>query len=239
MRIKSCLLIMAMALVFASCGKDPEPSPIKSFSVLGDSFSAYEGTVYPETNDVWCYDRIGFTGVEQMWWYQVASSTGWVLDRNNSFSGSLISNFRDYNAGPYYSPHSFIRRMDELGNPDVIFVFGGTNDVWNSASSGDFVYSDWTEDQLETYRPALAYLFDNLKQLYPNAEVYFLIDMSLYDYESEGQRFVNSVHTIATQYQIECIDLYDVHKDWKHPDIQGQEDIATQVIEAISGEVNA
>ena len=243
MRSKFCLLIVVMALVLASCQKDPEPEPTPDpattihFSVLGDSFSAMEGTVYPDSNDVWYIhestNTTDVTQTEQMWWYQVAKQMGWVLDKNNSFSGSLISNFWGYNAGPYYAPHSFIRRMDHLGNPDVILVLGGTNDVWSGAYFGDYIYADWTEQQLEEYRPALAYLFDGLKRYYPNAKIYFLVDMYLSDYDPNGQRFVNSVHTIARHYQIDCIDLYDIQKQYAHPSSEGMTTIANQVVTAL------
>lgn len=162
---------MAMTVLMSACVK-PEPTVTK-FSVLGDSYSTYEGYVHPDSNDVFLYEEIGVTGVEQMWWSQVAASTGWLLERNNSFSGSLICNM---NASDYYGPYSFIRRMNNLGNPDVIFILGGTNDVWNDAPFGDYVYSDWTEEQLCSYRPALAYLLDNMKRLYPNSRLYFVLE---------------------------------------------------------------
>lgn len=234
MRRSGLLMITAMTLYFASCGKDPIPQDIH-FSVLGDSYSTFEGYVDPDSNDIWYYptpdNYIDVTSVEDMWWFKVAEELGWTLEKNNSFSGSLICNFWGYNSGPYYSPHSFIRRMDDLGNPDVIFVFGGANDVWNGAYCGDYVYSDWTEGQLEQYRPALAYLFDHLERCYPEAKIYFLVDMDLSTTDTE--RFVESVHTIARHYRVRCIDLYDIQKDWAHPNAQGMSDIAAQVVAAM------
>ena len=132
--MKKILLLFASMILLSSCVKTIEPTP---YSILGDSYSSFEGYVDPDTNDPWPhYAEIGVTGVEQMWWWQVADSTGWVMDHNNSFSGSLISNFADFEDGNYYAPNSFLRRMDNLGNPDVIFVFGGTNDVWQDAPFG-------------------------------------------------------------------------------------------------------
>jgi hypothetical protein len=168
--MKKIVLIIAIAMAMTACVKPVEPT---KFSILGDSYSTYEGYVEPDSNAVFPYDEIGLTGVEQMWWSQVADSTGLLLERNNSFSGSLICNM---NAVNYYGPHSFIRRMNNLGNPDVIFILGGTNDVYYEAPFGDYVYSDWTEEQLCTFRPALAYLLDNMKRLYPNAKLYFLLE---------------------------------------------------------------
>lgn len=232
---KAIFLLALPIILLASCTKEPElPEGIR-FSILGDSYSTFKGYVDPESNDVWYgpppNNFIDVTSVEQMWWYKVSVETGWVLEKNNSFSGSLICNFWGYNSGPYYSPHSFIRRMDDLGNPDVIFVFGGANDVWNGAYCGDYVYSDWTENQLEQYRPALAYLFDNLARLYPKAKIFFLVDMDL-SY-TDVERFVESVHTISRPYGVKCIDLYEIHKDWAHPNAEGQDDIARQVVDAL------
>ena len=226
--MRKIMFIIVLAIVMAACVKTPEPT---RFSILGDSYSTYEGYVYPDTNDVYPYDEIGVTGVEQMWWSQVADSTGWLLERNNSFSGSLICNM---NASDYYGPYSFIRRMNNLGNPDVIFILGGTNDVWNDAPFGDYVYSGWTEEQLCSYRPALAYLLYNMKRLYPKAIIYFVLETDPCPggiSEETQLNLIGSTHRIANHYNVDCIDLYDVHKKWWHPDVQGQKNIADQVLD--------
>jgi len=223
------IIVMSLVLLVSACTKPDEPAQI-SFSILGDSFSTFAGYVTPESNDSWYPNSLNnVSNVEEMWWHKLSTATGWTLDVNNSFSGSLICNYYDFNAGPYYSPYSFIRRMDNLGDPNVIFIFGGTNDVFNGAWHGDYVYSDWTEDQLNYYRPALAYMFDYLKRLYPRAKIYFLVDMWLHDYV-DGEDFVESVHTIAGHYDIDCIDIYDIEKERWHPNIAGQATIAETIL---------
>lgn len=236
--MKKLTLLLAVAVLMSACVKEKEPT---RFSILGDSYSAIEGYVDPETNDPWPhYADIGVTGVEQMWWKQVADSTQWVLDKNNSFSGALISNFADFEGGDYYAPNSFIRRMDNLGNPNVIFILGATNDVWQDAPFGDYVYSDWTEEQLCSYRPALAYLLHNVKQRYPKAKLYFLLETSPCPggiTEETRLNLVESTHVITNHYGVDCIDL-TIHKVWWHPDAEGQQDIARQVLEALVGDLN-
>lgn len=234
--MKRLLPLLALAVIASACVKSDEPKNIK-FSVLGDSYSSFEGTVDPETNDVWTYEEIDVTSAEQMWWHKVATEMEWTLDKNNSFSGSLISNFYDFNGGDYYGPNSFIRRMDNLGNPDVIFILGGTNDVWQNAPFGDYVYADWTEEQLCTFRPALAYLLDNVKQHYPKAKLYFILETHPCPGGVDAESLLNlaeSVHRVTYHYGVDCIDLYDVHKKWWHPDVQGQKDIADQVLEYLA-----
>lgn len=241
--MKKILLLIALAVVMSACVKTHEPP---RFSILGDSYSSLAGYVDPSTNDPWqYYEEIGgVTGPEQMWWSQVADSTGWLLDKNNSFSGALICNFQDFQNGNHYGPNSFIRRMNNLGNPDVIFVFGATNDAsvhddeFNPVTPlGDYVYNDWTEEQLCTFRPACAYLFANLQSLYPKAKVLFLLDMDLGSGGIDDERrdaFIESIHNICNHYNVDCIDLYGIHKVWWHPNVHGQKDIADQVLEYLS-----
>ena len=241
--MKRLFPVLALVVLMSACVKpdDPiAPTPIH-FSVLGDSYSTFEGYVDPETNDVWhYYENIGVTSVEQMWWHKLATTMGWVMDKNNSFSGSLVCNYREFNGGDYYAPHSFIRRMDNLYDSDVIFILGGTNDVWQDAPFGDYVYSDWTDEQLCAYRPALAYMFDYLKCRYPHSKIYFLVETDPRPggiTEETRLNFIESTHHIANHYDVECIDL-TIHKDWGHPDIEGQGNIASQVIEALMVDFN-
>lgn len=235
---KTTLALFALTLLMAACVKTPEEPQDIRFSILGDSYSTFEGYVDPETNDVWHYENIGVTSVEQMWWFQVAKKTGWTMELNNSFSGSLICNYGDFEGGNYYAPNSFIHRMEGLGNPDVIFVFGGTNDVWQDAPFGDYVYSDWTEEQLCSFRPGLAYLLDNLKRLYPKAKLYFLLETDpCPDGITEETRLnlIRSAYRITSHYGVDCIDL-NIHKNWWHPDVKGQKNIAEQVIDYLEAE---
>lgn len=231
--MKKILFVFTLAVIVSACVKTPEPI---RFSVLGDSYSSLEGYVYPDTNDVYEYPDIGVTGAEQMWWSQVAGSTGWLLDRNNSFSGAMISNF---DVMEYFVPASFINRMDNLGHPDVIFIFGGVNDLWYGAPFGEYVYADWTEEQLRSYRPALAYLLDNLKRLYPRAELYFLLETNPCPGgidEETRLNYIVSTHRIADHYDVDCIDLLDIHKNLWHPDVEGQKNIADQILEYLAVE---
>ena len=234
---KIVLPLFALVIIMSACVKTPEPI---RFSILGDSYSSYEGYVHPDSNDVYPYENIGLTGVEQMWWAQVADSTGWILERNNSFSGALMCNYDYVN---YYGQYSFIRRMDDLGHPNVIFIFGATNDACAHnddgpvVSLGDYIYSDWTEEQLCDFRPALAYLFDHLKTRYPNAKLYFLLDMNLGTSgvtESRRAEFLSSIHRITQHYDVDCIDITGIHKSRWHPNVEGHKDIAEQVLDYIT-----
>ena len=69
---------------------------------------------------------------------------------------------------------------------------------------------DPSEGDLEYYRPALAYMFDSMKRLYPKAKLYFMIDMGLCDYDPVARTFVEDALKIANHYNIDCIKLYDI-----------------------------
>ena len=124
-------------------------------SILGDSYSTFYGYVQPENNLCW-YGVPGekkendVTKVEQTWWWCLADSVTYVLECNNAYSGATVCNTGYERAD--YSDRSFITRMDDLGNPDIILVFGGTNDSWAGAPLGDFKYSQWTKDDLYDFR---------------------------------------------------------------------------------------
>lgn len=240
--MKRILLFVTVALMLSSCVKQVEPTII-SFSVLGDSFSSLAGTVDPETNYVWPYESINLTSAEQMWWHKVATTMEWNLDKNNSFSGSLVCNHYEFEGSAHYAPNSFIRRMDNLGNPNVILVFGATNDIYQRAALGDYVYANWSEEQLCSFRPALAYMFDYMMRKYPKAEVYFLLDMELcindttIDDETR-QAYLESVHRITSHYNVRCIDIYGIQKSMWHPNPAGQDTIASQVLEVLLPDFN-
>lgn len=230
--MKKTVIAILLMVFLASCGKDP-PFIKARFSVLGDSYSAFQGYVDPDSNDVWeSFPEIGVTGPEMMWWYVLAEETGWTLEKNNSFSASLICNL-DHDD---HAEHSFIRRMNDLGNPDVIFIFGATNDIFDEAPLGDYIYANWTEEQLCTFRPALAYLLDQLQRLYPQAKLCLLIDMDLCSGGvdvSVRDAFIESMHVVANHYHVKSIDLYYIVKQKWHPNVRGQQGIAKQIVDAL------
>ena len=132
----------------------------KSVSILGDSYSTFDGFVTPSTNEMWYYEENRNTtdvnDVTQTWWHKFISENGFKLCINNSWSGATIS-YYGY-SGNDYSERSFIRRLNNLGNPDIILIFGGTNDSWAGAPMGQFKYDNLRQDDFFSYRPALAFL---------------------------------------------------------------------------------
>ena len=221
--------ILAFAFVaFALVGMAQSSRP--SVTIFGDSYSTFEGYLTPDTMETWYFqdrdmNRTDVTQVRQTWWWQVIQRMGWKLERNNSWSGSTICN-TGYNDADY-THRSFITRMTSLGSPDVILIFGGTNDAWSGAPVGEYMYSGWRRADLYTFRPALAYLLDGLQEHYPTAQLVFISNNDL------KESITKSIHEICRHYGVQVIQLEGIEKQSGHPNQKGMTQIADQVVKAL------
>ena len=199
----------------------------KTFAVLGDSYSTFQGYI-PAGNAIWYFDGVqnkdnDVVKVEQTWWYQLAQQTGYQLVMNDSYSGATIAH-TGYR-GEDYADRSFMTRMYNLRNPDIILVFGCTNDSWAGVPIGEYKFENWTNEDLYSYRPALAYTLYNMKKIFPDAEIHFILNSEL------KESIDVSTKTICEFYGINCIELSDnVHKLAGHPSIAGMKTICEEVL---------
>lgn len=198
----------------------------KSVTIFGDSYSTFVGYITPATNESWYFTdhRIkdnDVDNVEQTWWHQLLKKNDWKLCMNNSYSGSTISS-SGYR-GEDYTPRSFVTRAPNLGNPDIIFIFGATNDSWVPSPVGEYKYEGWTTDDLKAFRPSLAKLLDYMTKRYLGVEMYFILNSDLSD------AIDASVFKICDHYGVPVIALHDIDKKAGHPSIEGMKAIAEQV----------
>ena len=222
--MKRLFLMLVVMLVCVTMG-----AQTKRVAILGDSYSTFEGTI-PEGNAIWYFKRnnpkqTDVNRVEQTWWSLLIERKGWKLEQNNSYSGSTICN-TGYNKEDY-SDRSFTKRMDNLGNPDIIFIFGATNDSWAHSPIGEFKYENITKDDLWSFRPAMAKMLSWMKQRYAKAEIYFLLNDGL------SADITSSAKTICAHYGIKCIELQGIAKMAGHPSVKGMQQIAEQVEKAM------
>lgn len=206
----------------------------QTFSVLSDSYGAITGGVTPSTNAVY-YPNGDVTEISQMWWALFGNSYGCELLLNNSFSGSRIANDESWYAG---IANSFIGRASNIGNPDLILILGGTNDVWNSIPLGDYIYADWTDADKSTFRGALAYLFAYLMQTYPDADIVFICNkVALRSDWGSGVDYYNSAHTICNHFNVPIVDILpDVTGN--HPTAIGMGQIRNAIMESLGEETD-
>ena len=199
-------------------------------SVLGDSYSTFQGYI-PEGNETWYYTPADTSltdvdNVTQTWWWQVINQAGYLIEKIDSYSGATVS-YHGYD-NQDYSARSYVTRLPRLGSPDVIFIFGGTNDDWAGAELGDYQYENFTRADLFTYRPALANLLQQAKERYPNVKIIFIINSEL------RNEIVESTKVICSHYDIPYIELKDIDKKQNHPTVKGMRSIAQQVLTFIN-----
>lgn len=217
---KFCLPLLAL---FLSCGFGFAQCR-KAVSILGDSYSTYEGFI-PQGNMSWYFNNPqqgnDVDAVTLTWWHKFLTDSGYRLCVNNSYSGSTVCN-TGYNKEDY-TDRSFITRMSNLGCPDIVFIFGGTNDNWAGAPLGEYMYGGWSQADLFCFRPAMAYMLDYMTKRYPNVEIYFLLNCDLKDEIDE------SVKTVCAHYGVKCIELEGIDKIAGHPSVKGMAQINEQI----------
>jgi len=202
----------------------------KTVSVLGDSYSTFEGYLSPKDNAIWYFENYNANqtdvqSVMQTWWHLLITRQGWQLCQNNSYSGATICN-TGYNREDY-TDRSFVTRMKNLGCPDIIFIFGATNDSWARSPIGEFKYDGITQEDLWTFRPAMARMLQWMKNRYINTELYFILNDGL------SPEVTSSAKTICEHYGVKCIELHDIDKKAGHPSVKGMQQIAEQIAAAL------
>ena len=191
-----------------------------SFSILGDSFSTFVGFTDPvENNQYYPTMSEDVLLVRSTWWHQFAAETGITLQKNNSYSGSRISK----SAG---DGQSFADRVDNLGKPDLVIVEGATND--SADNVGEYKYTDWTEDDLACFRPALAYTLNYLREHNPGAAIVFMLNNGL------NKTIIESVETVCEYYAVPVLYLESIDKSSGHPTVEGMRQIKEQLISFLS-----
>ena len=224
--MKRSFLLLALVLMF-SCSALAQK---KAVSILGDSYSTFEGWITPATNESWYFDvsRYGTDVVKatDTWWYKYIKDNDCKLCVNNSYSGSTVS-YTGYGKADY-SERSFLTRMSNLGCPDVIFIFGATNDSWAGSPIGEYKYEGWTRQDFYSFRPSMAYMLSWMTQHYPNVEIYFLLNDGL------SKEVNESVDVICAKYEVPVIKLHDIDKKSGHPSIKGMASIAAQIKEFVA-----
>ena len=237
MKMKFITLLLAAVMAFSACAQTNsccnetaaetgQQTAGKRVSILGDSYSTFEGYI-PEGYIAW-YKPVpkegrptDVTDVDQTWWKIFIDENGYQLEKNNSYSGATVCNTGYGNND--YSDRSFVTRLSDLGNPDLILIFGGTNDDWAGSPLGDYVWENWTPKQLYSYRPATAYMLAKLQEQHPNAEIIVMINDIL------RPEIVESTKKICDHYGVKYLETENIEKMSDHPDRKGMKAIAEQL----------
>lgn len=211
------------------------PRKYGSFSILGDSYSTYKGFTNPSENAQWYPANDPSTqgygsgnnvsDVRETWWHLFSSRDKVRLEENASYSGSTIC-YDSYGTGTTDGKTtSFIQRRSAIGNPELLLIFGGTNDNWAGASIGEYKYSDWTESDLSYFAPALAYLIYAIRLEHIGIEIVFVENDLL------TSAYKTAIETVCEHYSVPVIKLHDISKTYNHPNVAGMNEIYGQIVE--------
>ena len=89
MNIKKLFLLASLIIACTVC---PAQSK-KSVSILGDSYSTFQGYLQPDTNYVWYnagkHDNTDVTAVQQTWWHRLISSVS--MDKPSNSPMPIVS----------------------------------------------------------------------------------------------------------------------------------------------------
>ena len=226
----------------------------KKFSILGDSISTFQG--YSEPEDAAFYDISRKLESEiitpaDTWWGQVIEYLGGELLVNNSISGSTVCR------NPFYEVPSYAcskERTSSLAKgdvlPDVIMIYMGTNDWGRGTRIHCEELNDGAEESLELFSVAYRTMLKELKQNYPDAEIWcFTLPISCctsregfaFPYCYGGRHideYCQEIRCCASELGCRLIDIRSYNRpydtiDGFHPNAEGMKTIANSVIGGI------
>ena len=241
----------------------------KVISIMGDSISTYEGWIpkadgfnlahrkrYPDTVDTSVYIYYDVTSVEQTWWHQVITELGAKLGINDSWAGSTVNNTKDTNggdAGPDAAMASMtrIQNLGANGTPDVILVFGGTNDndmsilgTFDATTAPTPDNVSLTDYKWSTTAEAYAVMLARMQHFYPDAQIFAILP-----YDDQASRTNPVFAEICEHYGVPYTNLWtetdiringgknEVIYDSIHPTAKTMDIITDEVLEGLLNEV--
>jgi len=179
-----------------------------SVDIIGDSISAYQGTLYYPT--MWNYPMNDVTKLEQMWWSLVLNTAESPLVTNISYGGSSATRNTDSGAPSLYE------RSLLISAADTVFIELGTNDYLRNVPLGSYDYVSAIENLSEDeFIPAYIKGIKSIKSRFPNAKiVLFTFAMS--------DDYADAIKNIALAFNLSVVDVRGYSApDNIHPDKAG------------------
>jgi len=219
----------------------------KEIVIVGDSYSTFDECIPSGYSSYYGQHSSKIAGMDverssQTWWSLLSREWHAPILKNISYSGSTICS-TGYGGADFTSISFVTRCRNYLGEgrnvymadqplPEVIIIFGGTNDCWAGAPVGEPKYSDWTDKDMYSCLPAFCFLIDYLKTWNPDAKIINLVNMN----DVPGQagihddNIINGMREICKHYQIDNIELTNVKKIDNHPNAEGMISIKDQIV---------
>ena len=151
----------------------------------------------------------------------VLDSIGASLEVNNSYSAGRITNTH-----PIY-PND-LSRINNLGNPDFIFLWGGVNDQNNGIEIGTIDYFIPDEELDESkFAPAFILLLRSLSSLYRDSQIIMFVEDDL------DSDYNKTIHDISSHFGLKTIDLGNISAskfDALHYNAKGMIQVANETL---------
>jgi len=229
----------------------------KVISIMGDSISTFAGyipvedgynrehlTRYPQDNLL--------TDVNETWWMQVVAALDAKLGINESWRGSTLSGATPVTSGDTGENAAMcnlirIQNMGSNGTPDVILLYGGTNDLAHVSKVGTFdpatapTEVDLTTKKWDNLADGFVHTLLRMRHFYPDAMIVALLPTYTSSYYS-GEKLAqgNAVMAdICEHYGIPYVDLRDSGvtashlPDGIHPGEEGMDLITNAVLDLL------
>ncbi|MBR4360341.1 MAG: hypothetical protein IKP32_06955 [Clostridia bacterium] len=206
----------------------------KKVSILGDSYSTFAGCVPENCYVFYPLDILpDVARAEDTWWHQLITRTGmWLLSNNSSSGTTICTSVRPEHcvedAFVCRMKHSLSRNGIQGETPDLILIFGGTNDSWTDAPLGRLQYENWTEKDLQAVLPAFCDLLHYVTAENPHAFVLNIINTDM------KPEIVQGMREACAHYSVHCLALREIDKAYGHPTKLGMTQIADQTEDALN-----
>lgn len=240
--VKTISILLGAALIIGCSAPTKANKTQKTFVVLGDSYSTMEGSM-PEGYKTWyVHTKVNEKRgndvfvADSTWWGRLEAQSGYRMLINSSYSGSTICTTGYH--GNDYSDRCFVTRTKadivtpegkpgRAGEfPDVVLIFGGTNDCWAKSPVGEMLPKDkWESADLSQWLPASSYLLGYLRRYLPKKTRIIVICNDML-----GDTYEQGFKALCDEYNAEYFLLHDIAKEYRHPTNVGMKQICDQLL---------
>ena len=229
----------------------------KVISIMGDSISTFAG--YIPTADGFNLEHLArypqddlLTDVNETWWMQVITELDAKLGINDSWRGATLSGGAPVTTGTTGENAAMsnlvrIQNLGANGTPDIILLYGGTNDLAHVSKVGSFNAAtaptsvDLTTAKWDNLADGFVHTLLRMRHYYPNAQIVALLPaVTTSYYSNEKLAEANAVMAqICQHYGIPYTDLRDCGittaelPDGIHPNAAGMDYITAAVLDVL------
>lgn len=229
----------------------------KVISIMGDSISTFAG--YIPTADGFNLEHLPrypqdnlLTDVNETWWMQVVTGMGAKLGINDSWRGSTLSGGHPVTTGTTGEKAAMsnlvrIQNLASNGTPDVILLYGGTNDLAHVAEVGSFdpaiapTVVDLNTSKWDNLAEGFLHTLLRLRHYYPNATILVMLPTYTASYYTDEKLAQGNavMAAICQHYGVPYVDLRDsgvtedLLPDGIHPGEEGMDLITEAVIHTL------